>query len=155
VKITLLTAGNFKHDCLRIAAELYTTRCARFAQINTVEIKPIAPKSEAQLVACRRKEGVALLAKIPADVLVVVLDERGRQFTPSKWAAQLGRWRDSGRELCFVVGGAHGLDVAVRQRADAVIALGEMVLTQDLARVVLAEMLYRGFAALAGFPFGK
>lgn len=109
----------------------------------------------------RKNAGMAaeaeLLARaVPAGAVLVVLDERGKLMSSPDFAAQLGRWRDDGRQdLAFVIGGADGIDPALRARADLAISFGAMVWPHMLVRVMLAEQLYRAAAILAGTPYHR
>jgi 23S rRNA (pseudouridine1915-N3)-methyltransferase len=108
-----------------------------------------------------RKGGMAaeaelLLAKIPDGAVVVALDERGKLLTSPQFAQALGDWRDAGRRDCVcLIGGADGLDPALRDRADLVISFGKMVWPHMLARVMLAEQLYRAASILVGSPYHR
>ena len=94
----------------------------------------------------------ALLQKlIPQGALCCVLDERGTVMSSAGFAAQLARWRDDGRhDVAFVIGGADGIEHGLRARADASLSFGKMVWPHMLARVMLAEQLYRAATILAG-----
>jgi len=82
------------------------------------------------------------------------LDERGRSFTSRAFATQLERFAGSGKKrICFIVGGAYGLAPELKARADMVLALSSMVMPHDMARLVLAEQLYRAFTILRGEPY--
>jgi 23S rRNA (pseudouridine1915-N3)-methyltransferase len=99
----------------------------------------------------------ALLARVvPDGAALCVLDERGKQLTSPDFAALLAGWRDGGRQdAAFVIGGADGVDPALRQRADLVLGLGPMVWPHMLVRVMLAEQLYRAATILAGSPYHR
>lgn len=99
----------------------------------------------------------ALLARaLPAGAALAVLDERGAEMTSPAFAALLARWRDGGRQdAAFVIGGAGGIDPALRGRADAALSFGRMVWPHMLVRVMLAEQLYRAAAILAGLPYHR
>lgn len=99
----------------------------------------------------------ALLARaVPRGARLVALDERGRMLSSPDLAAQLGRWRDGGAaDAAFAIGGADGLDPALRDRADLVLSFGAMVWPHALARVMLAEQLYRAATILAGSPYHR
>jgi 23S rRNA (pseudouridine1915-N3)-methyltransferase len=155
MKITLLTCGTYKHSCFALAARLYAERLQRFCDFSEIEVKPVAPKSAHQVEACKREEAQNLLQKIPKEAVVIALDERGKELDNQKWIQKLGQWRDGGKPIYFVIGGAHGLDETIRQRADITLCLGQLTLTQDLARVTLSEAVYRAFCGIHGFPFGK
>ena len=108
-----------------------------------------------------RKSGGAreaeLLAKaIPAGAFTVALDERGRTLTSVEFADILARERDSGRAgFACVIGGADGIAPALRAHLDLQISFGAMVWPHMLARVMLAEQLYRATQILAGTPYHR
>ncbi|MEQ8896485.1 MAG: 23S rRNA (pseudouridine(1915)-N(3))-methyltransferase RlmH [Roseovarius sp.] len=93
---------------------------------------------------------------IPNGALTVALDERGKLLSSPDFADILGRWRDDGRgDAAFVIGGADGIDPALRDRADFKLSFGKMVWPHMLARVMLAEQLYRAASILAGAPYHR
>lgn len=98
----------------------------------------------------------ALLARaIPDGAALVVLDERGRMLDSPDFAGRIAGWRDQARDICFVIGGAEGIDPTLRDRADLAISLGRMVWPHMLVRVMLAEQLYRAATILAGGPYHR
>ena len=100
-------------------------------------------------------EGALIARAVPAAAALVVLDERGEQLTSPDFAARLAGWRDAGRDVALAIGGADGLDPALRARADLAISLGRMVWPHMLVRVMLAEQLYRAATILAGSPYHR
>ena len=98
----------------------------------------------------------ALLARVvPEGAVLCVLDERGEVMGSPAFATRLGQWRDAGRDLAFVIGGADGIDPGLRARADAALSFGPMVWPHMLVRVMLAEQLYRAASILAGGPYHR
>jgi 23S rRNA (pseudouridine1915-N3)-methyltransferase len=99
----------------------------------------------------------ALLEKaVPKGALICVMDERGRTMSSPDFAGQLGAWRDAGRsDVAFLIGGADGLDPALRDRADFALSFGAMVWPHMLVRAMLAEQLYRAASILAGTPYHR
>ena len=99
----------------------------------------------------------ALLARaVPEGALVCALDERGKAPTSPAFAALLARWRDEGRPAAaFLIGGADGLEAALRESADFRLSFGPMVWPHMLARVMLPEQLYRAATILAGSPYHR
>ena len=84
----------------------------------------------------------------------ILLDSRGQQFTSEEFATHLGRIRDEGvQRLVLAIGPADGWSPAARQRANLLLSLGRMTLPHQLARVVLAEQVYRALTILAGHPY--
>jgi 23S rRNA (pseudouridine1915-N3)-methyltransferase len=120
----------------------YVTRCGAWADVEAT-----AFASEARLL-----EAVATMSKRTRPV--VCLLDSGKQLSSEKFAAQLERWRDSGQQnLFFCVGPADGWSGVARERADLLLSLGPMTLAHGIARVVLAEQVYRGLSILAGHPY--
>ena len=101
-------------------------------------------------------EAELLSAAIPKGAVLVTLDERGQLISSPKFAQKIANWRDQGtRELVFVIGGADGIDPDLRDRADFSLSLGQMVWPHMLARVMLAEQIYRATTILAGSPYHR
>jgi Uncharacterized conserved protein len=101
-------------------------------------------------------EAALLRAALPDGALVVCLDERGQQLSSPEFARRLGQWADQGRaDLAFVIGGADGLDPALRDEADMLLSFGPMVWPHKLVRVMLAEQLYRAASIGAGLPYHR
>ena len=109
----------------------------------------------------RRGGGMSAEAELstracPEGALRVVLDERGRTLSSVELATELARWRDDGRhDAAFLIGGADGLASDLRAGADIALSLGRMVWPHMLARVMLAEQLYRAATILAGLPYHR
>ena len=100
-------------------------------------------------------EAVLLERAVPRGALVCVLDERGDRLTSPDFADRLAGWRDQGRDVAFVIGGADGIAPAFRSRADAALSFGTMVWPHMLVRVMLSEQLYRAASILAGAPYHR
>ena len=100
-------------------------------------------------------EGELILARVDKSEMVVLLDERGRQLGSRDLADKLAQWQTDGRDLCFVIGGPDGVSDACRQRADFTWSLSRLTLPHGLARVLLAEQLYRAHSLQAGHPYHR
>lgn len=103
----------------------------------------------------RRREGAALLAAVPANAFVVALDLGGKETDSEGFAGLVERWLVLGRPVCFLVGGAEGLDKAVLARADHVLSLGPLTWPHLLVRVMLVEQLFRARSITAGHPYHR
>lgn len=104
----------------------------------------------------RDDEARALLSKIPDDAAIVALDEKGKVLSSTQFANLVGELRDSGvAAVVVVIGGPDGLGSELRQKAGQALSLGAMTLPHGLARVVLAEQLYRAATILAGHPYHR
>ena len=103
----------------------------------------------------KRREAAALLAALPAGAFAVALDLGAPAPGSDGLARLLERWLALSRPVCFVVGGADGLDAAVLARTDQVLSLGPMTWPHMLVRVMLAEQLYRAQCILSGHPYHR
>jgi len=101
-------------------------------------------------------EAGLLRRAVPKGALICTLDERGKTLKSPEFAQKLSDWRDAGRgDLALLIGGADGLDPALRAGADFSVSLGGMVWPHMLVRVMLAEQLYRAATILAGGPYHR
>ena len=103
----------------------------------------------------KRRESEALLAAIPHAAFVVALDPGGTPSDSEELARNLERWMTSGRGVCFLIGGAEGLDATVLARADHVLSFGRLTWPHFLARAMLAEQVYRARSIAAGHPYHR
>lgn len=138
--------------------EEYARRMPREARLTLIEIKPEVRGGNASAAAVARilqSEHRRIAAALPAHCYKVVLDERGRSFSTRQLASRMERWRESGNDVAFVIGGADGTAAALREKADLVWSLSPLTLPHGLARVLLAEQLYRAASILSGHPYHR
>jgi 23S rRNA (pseudouridine1915-N3)-methyltransferase len=101
-------------------------------------------------------EALVMMGKVPASHKLICLDREGEQLSSADFARSLREFRDNGAAgLAFLVGGAEGLAPEALARADLRLSLGPMTLPHGLARIVLAEQLYRAATILAGHPYHR
>lgn len=125
-----------------------TGRSLGLPAVSVVEVEDkrgLGMKAEAELLS----------RALPAGAALVMMDERGDQPLSPDFAARIAKWRDEARDVCFVIGGADGLDPDLRARADWSISFGRMVWPHMLVRVMLAEQLYRAATILSGSPYHR
>jgi len=106
-------------------------------------------------VEIKRREAAGLLAALPAGAFVVALDHGGVVPDSETFSRRLTSWIESGKPVCFVIGGAEGLDSSVIARADHVLSLGALTWPHLLVRTMLAEQIFRGRAIAAGHPYHR
>ena len=142
MKIQLVMLGKTRRAECRSMLDDYVARIQRYAEVELQEL---------------REDSAALKRlQFPTGATIVLLDAAGKQHTSAEFAKWLGRERDRGiRELIFLCGGAEGFPEALRARVNAKISLSSLTMPHELARVMLAEQVYRGFAILAGHPYPK
>lgn len=155
MRVLIAAVGRLRTGPERMLIDDYAARFDRTGR--PLGLGPLTEHQvEAKPGAGPAAEAVLLARAVPAGAALAVLDERGRDMTSPDLAALLARWRDSGRpDAAFLIGGADGVDPGLRDRADAVLAFGRMVWPHMLARVMLAEQLYRAATILAGLPYHR
>lgn len=156
MKLAILAVGHRMPDWVTVAYEEYAKRMPREMPLQLKELKP-AQRSSATGDTARwlQTEAERIAAAVPQGALRVVLDEHGRSFPTRALADHLRRWRNDGRDIAFIIGGADGLDDEVKSRADLLWSLSPLTLPHGLVRVVLAEQLYRASSLLAGHPYHR
>jgi 23S rRNA (pseudouridine1915-N3)-methyltransferase len=134
----------------------FTEFCARMPRDARVELKALKPAPRGGPVKrAIEDEGTRILAALPRGCFKIVLDENGVLLDSRELAQHLGRWRQTGQDLAFIVGGADGLAASVKQAAAFTWSLSSLTLPHGLARVVLAEQLYRAVSILHNHPYHR
>jgi 23S rRNA (pseudouridine1915-N3)-methyltransferase len=113
------------------------------------------PEGRGAPVEIKRREAQALLGALPAQAYVVAMDLGGATPDSAGLARMVASWQGLGRPICFLIGGAEGLDASVIDRADATLSLGPMTWPHFLARAMLAEQLFRAHGILTGHPYHR
>jgi 23S rRNA (pseudouridine1915-N3)-methyltransferase len=136
------------------AVREYEDRATRYWTLDRREVRQEAARSlPAGDVVSR--EWTRVVAAAPGGADLVVCDERGRGFTSDEFAGWLSSRADRGRDVAFVIGGAFGLPDQARASAALCLALAPWTLPHDVARLVLAEQLYRAGTIVRGEPYHK
>lgn len=127
------------------------TAAGRSLGLGPVELVEVEPRKPGKAA-----EAEALLAAVGEGAWLVACDERGKAWPSRAFAGHLGRLRDQGeRRLAFVIGGADGLDATIMEAARERLAFGPQTWPHALARVMLAEQVYRAVTILAGTPYHR
>ena len=150
----VVAVGKPRDRHLAAAIEEYETRAARYWPLEVVEVREQSGRGVAGDVA-RERESALLVDRVPSSAKLVVCDELGDRMTSGAFATFMSDARDRARDLAFVVGGAFGLAPSVRERASKTIQLAPWTLPHELARLVLAEQLYRAGTITRGEPYHK
>jgi len=145
----LIAIGRLRDTPEAALFDRYQTRLDR--GLSVIELPP----ARGQGLEIKRKEAAALLAALPRRAFTVALDQGGDMLDSQALAAKLSQWLQLGRPVCFIIGGTEGLDASALARADFVLSLGSMTWPHSLARVMLAEQLYRARSIAAGHPYHR
>jgi 23S rRNA (pseudouridine1915-N3)-methyltransferase len=154
VRLVVAAVGKPRDRHLAAAIEEYEARAARYWPLSVAEVREASGRGVSP-ADTRRREGERLLERVPAGALLFACDERGERLTSAEFAALLVQARDAARDVAFLIGGAFGLDDAVRKASGRALQLAPWTLPHELARLVLAEQLYRAGTIARGEPYHK
>lgn len=152
MQVTLVAVGALRPGFREMCDE-YLRRLRRYAKASEQEVKEAGRVPEGP--ARRAEEGKRLRGVLPGGAHVVALAREGNGWTSEELAARLDRWQLAARPVAFVIGGSNGLEDTFLRQAHERWSLGPLTLPHELARVVVAEQLYRAFTILAGGPYHK
>ncbi|MDX2306889.1 MAG: 23S rRNA (pseudouridine(1915)-N(3))-methyltransferase RlmH [Hyphomicrobium sp.] len=159
MRVSIIAVGRLKDDAEREIVSRYLTRFAQSGRTlglssgDTVEL----PESRASTDGLRRADEALRLERAMATADVrVMLDVEGRPMPSPAFAETIAAERDSGRKhMAIVIGGPDGMTRELLSTASYRLSLGPMTLPHGLARVVMAEQLYRAATILAGHPYHR
>lgn len=134
--------------------EEYEKRLRRYIKFTSKSVPDIKKGSSIDQTRQKEEEGKSLLGEITDSDYVVLLDEKGKEFTSVSFSRQLEKLMSSGRKrLVFVVGGPYGFSEKVYERSDALISLSQMTFTHEMVRLFFTEQVYRGMTIIRGEPY--
>jgi 23S rRNA (pseudouridine1915-N3)-methyltransferase len=139
LRITILSVGHKMPAWIQEGFNEYAKRMPPEIRLALVELKP----------------GADILDAVPKGGTIIALDERGKSVTSQGLSVMLSGWMQDGSHPVFVIGGADGLEPAVKDKADKLISLSALTLPHAMVRVVLAEQLYRAWSILARHPYHR
>jgi 23S rRNA (pseudouridine1915-N3)-methyltransferase len=155
VRLVVVAVGTGQPRWVQDGFAEYARRLPRETPLELVEVRAEPRSSGRPGAALLAAEAKRIAAGIPDAAVRIVLDERGREVDTRGLAALLERWRQDGRDVAFLIGGPDGLDPALKAGADSCIRLSSLTLPHGLARLILAEALYRAASLLAGHPYHR
>jgi len=154
VRVVIASVGKPRDRHLAAAIGEYETRAARYWPLSVAEVREASGRG-VSADATREREGERLLERLPPGCLLIACDERGERLTSAAFANLLITAREGAQDVGFVVGGAYGLSDPVRAAATRMLQIAPWTLPHELARLVLAEQLYRAGTISRGEPYHK
>ena len=158
VRFQVVAVGHKLPPWMNAGFNEYAKRMPGGLRIELFEIKP-APRSgvggKKSVQQWLSAESGRVRAALAARAFLTVLDERGESCTTANLAQRIERWRQNGRDIAFVIGGADGTAQALKEEADLLLSLSPLTLPHGLCRIVLAEQLYRATSLLANHPYHR
>ncbi|MBP3563456.1 MAG: 23S rRNA (pseudouridine(1915)-N(3))-methyltransferase RlmH [Bacteroidales bacterium] len=154
MKITLLTVGKTDKDWVRQGMDIYVSRLKHYIPFSVVEIPELKNVSSLSKDQIKTREGELILKNIrPTDDLIL-LDERGKEYTSVELAKVIqDKISYAGKDMVYVIGGAYGFSEEVYRRADSKISLSRMTFSHQMVRAIFVEQIYRAFTIMRGEPY--
>lgn len=149
MSIRVLAVGKRHEDWVEVGISRYERRLKKPFDVQWLLI----PHSAREGDAARTEESERMLAKLDRDEYVILLDERGTNFTSPQLAERLTQAQSQSKQITLIIGGAYGVNDALRDRADLVWSLSGLVFPHQLVRLILAEQVYRAQEIAAGRPY--
>ena len=156
MKFTVVAVGKLKERFWQDACAEYLKRLQPYAHTTVREVPDVDPARAGGVAAARDREGAAVLAALPAQTHVILLDIGGKECSSVEFSQRIDALCLQGKsDIAFAIGGSDGVSEGVRARADETLSFGRITLPHNLARVVLLEQLYRAMKISHGEPYHK
>ena len=155
MKIHLIAVGKKMPEWVNAGFSEFSKRMPPELQVNLIEIPPSVRNKATPIEKNIKEEGERIQSAIPDNSKLIVLDEKGKDFSSIALSKEMESWLPMGQDISIVIGGADGIDPVIKQQADEKRSLSSLTLPHALVRVVIAEQLYRGWSILKGHPYHR
>jgi 23S rRNA (pseudouridine1915-N3)-methyltransferase len=154
MKIKLIAIGKTHKSFLEEGELEYLKRINKYVAIEKIEIPDIKNAKKLTQQQIKEQEGKLLLSKIEPHSLIVLLDEKGKEYTSMKFSNWLQDKMNRGfKNIIFLIGGAYGFSDDVYKAANEKIALSKMTFSHQMIRMLFTEQIYRAFTILNNEPY--
>ena len=150
MRITLLTVGKTDIKWVSEGLEVYSSRLCHYIPFDIKEIPELKNVSALSRDQIKTQEGKLILKSVKDSDLLILLDERGREFRSVEFADFLQKKFSQGRDIVFVIGGAYGFSPEVYDRAESMLSLSKMTFSHQMVRTIFVEQLYRALTIMKG-----
>lgn len=150
MRITLLTVGKTDIKWVSEGLEVYSSRLLHYIPFEIREIPELKNVSALSRDQIKTQEGKLILKAVKESDLLILLDERGREYRSVEFADFLQKKFSQGRDIVFVIGGAYGFSPEVYDRADSMLSLSKMTFSHQMVRTIFVEQLYRALTIMKG-----
>ncbi|WPV00063.1 23S rRNA (pseudouridine(1915)-N(3))-methyltransferase RlmH [Mucilaginibacter sp. cycad4] len=154
MKITFLTVGKTEDAYLKEGIDKYVKRLKHYTKLELAEIPELKNTKALSPEQQKAKEAELILKKITPLDFVILMDEKGSEFTSTQFAAYINKKEvTTSANLIFIIGGPYGFDASVYQRANDKISLSRMTFSHQMVRLFFVEQLYRAYTIMKGEPY--
>ncbi|MCH5240420.1 MAG: 23S rRNA (pseudouridine(1915)-N(3))-methyltransferase RlmH [Muribaculaceae bacterium] len=154
MEISLLSIGKISAGWIQEGIGIFEKRLPRYIKYSSIILPDIRNVKSLTQDQIKEEEGRQILSRLEAADFVVLMDERGIEYTSRGFSEWIQKQMNSGRKrLVLVIGGPYGFSEEVYQRADLKMSISKMTFTHEMAKLVVTEQIYRAFTILRGEPY--
>lgn len=153
MKITLIWVAKTNASYLSEGIQVYVDRLKHYCQFSIVEIPECKSSNKTSFDEIKKKEGIAILAKLPTNASCFLLDENGKEYTSRQFAKIIETNKDNSRDLCFVIGGPYGFSQDVYNAIPNKVSFSKMTFSHQMIRLFVVEQFYRAFTIINDLPY--
>ena len=154
MKIKLICIGKTGKGFLVDGENEYLNRLKHYVNIERIEIPDLKNAKKLSIEQIKSLEGKEIMSKINPGEQLILLDDKGKDFTSEKFAVFIQKkFNQGGKALVFVIGGAYGFSKEVYDRSDSLLSLSKMTFSHQMIRMIFFEQVYRAMTILKGEPY--
>lgn len=154
MEICVISIGKINTNWILEGVGIYESRINRYTKYSTIVIPDIKNPKSLSTDNIKEEEGKQILGNLQPSDYVVLMDEKGKEFTSREFAGWIQKQFNTGRKrLVIIIGGPFGFSDSVYQRCDYKMALSKMTFTHEMAKLILSEQMYRAMTILKGEPY--
>lgn len=154
MKITLLAVGKTTNSIVESLTNVYIKRLTHYTDFSFVTIPELKNTKSLSEADQKQKEGELILKTIPTGSKVILLDEKGTEYTSVEFSQKITAYQNSGvKNVVFIIGGPYGFSPDVYAAASEKISLSKMTFSHQMVRAIFVEQLYRAFTIIKGEPY--
>ena len=155
MQINIVAVGNRQPDWMEKGVNEYLKRFPPEIKIHLHQVAAVKRGRNNNKQNITRQEAERISSHIPEGHRLIVMDEKGRSRNTLALSKEIENWMQQGVNISFVIGGADGVDKSLLERANEIWSLSDLTLPHGLARIILAEQLYRAWSVLRNHPYHR
>ena len=154
MKINLMCIGKTDEKKIKNLVSYYKLRLPKYWNFEIIEIPDVKNAKNLSPDLLKKEEAKLIFQNLDSTDVLVLLDEKGKQFTSREFAQKIDHWQNSSiKRIVILIGGAYGFAEEIYQRANEKISLSKMTFTHQMIRLFIVEQIYRADQILQGKPY--
>lgn len=154
MEICILSIGKINTDWISKGISVFDNRLKKYVKFSSVSLPDIKNSKNLGVPEIKEEEGKLILSYISSADFVILMDEKGKEYTSREFALRLQKHMATGyKRIIFLVGGPFGFSQKVYERGNELFSLSKMTFTHEMAKLFLTEQIYRAMTILKGEPY--